>query len=192
MLDRWKIHVWMPVLGEDREGESEKGHDEIYFACIDAPIHQFSIDDGSPNRNEYSAKKGPIRLTCPSVRSVCDAPSRKLYPVESTRRSSAHLLSGNAELNHTTRFLFPLDFHSMHSNNAAPRIYIHTHTPSIWRVALNMSCSAQGMVRYTYVGIYIAWVINNLGIFRNYSFFSFSIFILKRFQRFSADKRDKW
>lgn len=75
-------------------------------------------------------RKGPIHSMCVTV---CNASSRKLYPVESTRRSSVRLLCRLAgwlvvklrtSIAHNIQFdffSFPLDFHSMHNNIAASR-----------------------------------------------------------------------
>lgn len=59
---RWKIR-----LNDSSEAESENGHNEIYFACIDASIHQSSID-GSHNQKTNLEK----RANSSNV-SVCDA-----------------------------------------------------------------------------------------------------------------------
>lgn len=98
-----------------------------------ASMHQFISSVLMDRIIEANAAKigATFRSMCPTCVYVCvrdaDASTRKLYPVESARRSSTRPLvrrppSGRRELArtmkcvHTIRFLFPLDFNSMHNN----------------------------------------------------------------------------
>lgn len=135
---RWTLLYWACEL------EGGKGHKENYFACIDASIQSVTVYAVLMVRifqwNE--AKRTDSLNTFGHVL----RPIEKLCTVESTHRPFDELLyrlawcldcecgavqTVNCRVS-TIRFLFPLDFNSMHNNTVVSRIdYWRRRRPSL-------------------------------------------------------------